>query len=100
MVGLELGGGGGGGLVGLTGQFMLILTMLGDFGGGDGLFAGTDPPAPRPAGCSGLVGCESTGGGFGARSGLPKFKVGGFVGMLGGLRLMAALSVESFCIYI
>lgn len=32
------GGGGGGGLVGfVAGQFKLILAMLGDFGGGDGL---------------------------------------------------------------
>ncbi len=97
IVGLELGGGGGGGLVALVGQFMLILTTLGDFGGGDGLFDGAADP-PRPAGGTGLVGFDSSGGGFGARLGLPKFKVGGFVGILGGFRLMAALSVESFCV--
>lgn len=95
-VGFALGGGGGGGLVGLTGQFMLILAMLGDLGGGEGLLAGADDPATRPpAGGTGLVGFDSTGGGFGAKLGLPKFKVGGLVGTLGGFRACDTLSVES-----
>lgn len=84
----------------MTGQFRLILTTLGDLGGGDGLLAGADPfprPATDAAGGTGLVGLVSSGGGLGAKLGLPKFRVGGFVGMLGGFRLMDALSVESLC---
>lgn len=73
---------------------MLILAMLGDLGGGEGLLVGADPRAPD--GGTGLVGFDSTGGGFGAKLGLPKFKVGGLVGTLGGFRLLYdTLSVES-----
>lgn len=93
-VGLELGGGGGGGLVGLTGQFRLILAMLGDLGGGDGRLDGVTPPRPV-AGGTGLVGFDSAGGGLGAKLGLPKFNVGGFVGIVGGFRLTDELSVAS-----
>lgn len=96
-VGFELGGGGGGGLVGLTGQFMLILAMLGDFGGGEGRLDGVTPPARPVASGTGLVGFDSAGGGFGAKFGFPKFKVGGLVGILGGFRLKETLSVESLC---
>lgn len=100
-MGFVLGGGGAGGLAGLAGQFIVILTTLGDLGGGDGFLDGGAPPRPviaGPAGGTGLVavGFDSSGGGFGARLCLPKFNVGGFVGMLGGFRLMPALSVESF----
>lgn len=75
---------------------MLILAMLGDLGGGEGLLVGADaPPTRPPAGGTGLVGFDSTGGGLGAKLGLPKFKVGGLVGTLGGFRLYETLSVES-----
>lgn len=102
IVGFELGGGGAGGLAGLAGpgQFIVMLTTLGDLGGGDGFLDGgaPRPVIPGPAGGTGLVavGFDSSGGGFGARLCLPKFNVGGFVGMLGGFRLMPTLSVESF----
>lgn len=96
MVGLELGGGGGGGLVGfIDGQFIDMLTMLGDFGGGDGFLPGAVRPAIA-AGGTGLVGLVSSGGGLGATFCLPKFNAGGFFGMSGGFRA-TALSVESFC---
>lgn len=99
MVGFELGGGGAGGLVGLTGQFIDMLTTLGDLGGGDGFLVGGTPPLEAmlgPDGGTGLVGFESNGGGLGARLCLPKLRVGGLVGMLGGLRFTLTLSVESF----
>ena len=80
----------------MTGQFMLILAMLGDLGGGEGLLVEADvPPTRPPAGGTGLVGFDSIGGGFGAKFGLPKFNVGGLVGTLGGFRAYDTLSVES-----
>ncbi len=83
----------------MTGQFMLILAMLGDLGGGEGRLFEADVPLPaRPlpaGGGTGLVGFDSIEGGFGAKLGLPKFKVGGLVGTLGGFRAYDTLSVES-----
>lgn len=95
MFGFELGGGGGGGLVGFDGQFIDMLTILGDLGGGEGFLPTVATAIRGPAGM-GLVGLVSSGGGLGATFCLPKFNAGGLAGIVGAFLTTDPLSVESF----
>lgn len=81
--GLELAGGGGGGDA-LAGQLSPILTTLGDFGGGEGLFPlpvlgpfGVVVDGGGGGGGVGLIGLLSGTGGLGAKLGFPKLRAGG-----------------------